>query len=433
MKTDRMTFKARLIAVLILVLVASAVGPGAEVTQAVPVTVTAEFRGEVDVSDMQEQITLLRADVDALMDQATRPDPPPSEPPEPGEPPQTDTRVMGFNTGVVFKAWSPDKPFSVGAPGTISEDYVRLATPIADTIRFMDWISPNNLRHIDALDDGWRAMLDQQIELANRCGADFWLTVPFHASERFTQEAVGYIRAGLDDESEILIEWANEVWNTGQNAYQQLKRETGVDAGAKAHELVFFDAWAAYIDRAFSAARRADPSCVLVLGAHPENAWMTNKVYRRLTIKPDAIATTFYIGHADFTGVTTGRGMIDAAEKRWHAKGERMMEAIFAYAESVGVEVFGYEGGQHLTAPVVNGKPDPFFVPLVIEAQSDPAVLGLMDLAYNKFIELGGKRPCFYKLVSLYDQWGAWGLARSIGELKDSIKYLWAVERSAGR
>lgn len=339
--------------------------------------------------------------------------------------------MLGFNTGKVFKTWSPDKPFL--PDGSLDPQYVRLATPIAHTIRFMDWLNTNdNMAYLSSLDDAWRKMLDQQVQLANACGSDFWFNVPFHASDAWTTQAVAYIRARLRPQAVILIEWSNEPWNSGLGAYKQLRRETGVDAGG-GDGLKFFDAWAVYAGRAFAAARAADPGCVLVLGAHPENMWMTNKVYDRLELKPDAIAITFYAGTSSrdpLRNIQTARQLIDAAKQRWRDKGEAKMVEAFAFADAHDLDVFGYEGGQHLVAPLINGKPDPRIVPLAIEAQDDPAILELMDLPYTKFIDLGGKRAVFFMLVSLYDQWGCWGLARTIGELADSIKYRWALTKS---
>ena len=398
----------------------------AATAQTVPIT------GEADVSNIQANVDAISQRVYDLENRVAAIEQGDSDPaPAPDPVSVTDGRLLGINTGFVDAPFSPDIPYL--ADGTLDHDYVKLMTPIASTIRFMDWNRINgDLAFYTQLDETWRGRLDQQVRLANACNADLWLNVPFHASEAWTTQAVAFIRARLNAEHVILVEWSNEPWNTGFNTYQQLKREAGTDAGSGAG-LAFFELWADYMDAAFRGARAADPDCLLVLGGHPASVWWTERVYERLDVKPDAVATTFYIGPKPkdtLADVQTARQLIERARSEWEDGGEAKMRETFAFAEREGLDVFGYEGGHHLAAPYINGKPDQRIAALVIEAQHDPAILDLMALPLDLFIELGGKRACFYKFVSVYDQYGAWGLARSVAELPGSIKYQWAVKRS---
>jgi len=364
--------------------------------------------------------------------------PPITEP----EPPTTDVRTLGIQTDFVGRDWADpvkwitDRPYLNDGDGPLDPEYVRLMTPIADTIRYLNWYRTNDdmtaYTSLDQMnkngDDTWRGMLNKQVDLANAVGADFWFNVPFDAQPSFTRAAVALIREGLRPEQEIIIEWSNENWNSGMGTYKRIRQITGEDLGGDA----FFQFWADRCTVAFTSARQADPDVICTVAGQTANSWVVQQVYKRVTVPVDATALTFYIGSGSGTweGVTNTDQLIDACIAEWNGREKREMRRHFAWADGKGLPTFGYEGGQHIVARYVNGEPVPWQVDLAIAAQDNPRITAMMDIPLDEFLRLGGTRPVVFDFLSIYNKHGAWGLGRDLGRLETNRKYQWAVRRS---
>jgi len=372
------------------------------------------------------------------------PDPPPViDPPPVVDPPIIPSaRILGINTDFVGRdkgdatPWITDRPYLNDGDGPLDPEYTRLMTPIADTIRYLNWYRTNDdmttYTSLDQMnkngDDTWRDMLNKQIDLANAVGADFWFNVPFEAQPSFTRAAVALIREGLHPEQQIIIEWSNENWNSGMGTYKRIRQITGEDLGGDA----FFQLWADRCTVAFTSARQADPDVICTIAGQTANSWVLQQVYKRVTVPVDATAIAFYIGTGSSTwdGVTNTDQLIDASIANWSGHEKREMQRHFAWADTKGLPTFGYEGGQHIVATYVNGEPVPWQVDLTIAAQDNPRITAMMDLPLDEFLRLGGTRPVVFDYLNNWNKHGAWGLARDLGRLETSKKYLWAVRRS---
>lgn len=332
--------------------------------------------------------------------------------PEPKPEPETD---KGINSDFTHKDWSPDKPY---INGVLDPEYVR-AFIFVETYRPMTWSRVNDdINYYDKLEGDYLDRLKQQVDLANALTADFWWNSPINCSQNFYREVFIYLTAHV--EGDILSEYANECWNSSFNAYKEIKKASGAEMGNDKNTAE----WARRINDMLIVAK--DFEIITVVGVHPENVWLANRVHEKL-LPYDAIATTFYIGNSykasENQNINTVDDLFDAAIDKWNSQGKIKMQEMFAWADSLNLEVFGYEGGQHLLAPTVNGEPLPRLVPLVIQAQTHPRIIPLMELPYNEFRRLGGKRPCFFNTLDLADKWGDWGLGRSLDDM--TPKYDW--------
>ncbi len=151
--------------------------------------------------------------------------------------------------------------FDYDAPPLFHPQFLALLKPFR-ALRFMDWENTNGstitdwANHPTATQFGaspngqpWEHI----VELVNETGKDCWVTVPEHATDAYIHAMAQYLRASLDFDRiaaarasqgftrpfELLVEDANETWNTGFTAYatylaasqQNTARYTGTFTG----------------------------------------------------------------------------------------------------------------------------------------------------------------------------------------------------------
>src|SRR5690606_24219274 len=111
---------------------------------------------------------------------------------------------------------------------------------IYSVIRFMDQV-PTNFstvrhwhervpKHADHYrTEGGAVAYEWQIDLANRLGADIWITVPHltietydsNPDDNYWTELAKLVKAQLDPQLNVYVEYSNETWNGdfGQGTY----------------------------------------------------------------------------------------------------------------------------------------------------------------------------------------------------------------------
>jgi len=83
------------------------------------------------------------------------------------------------------------------------------------------------------------------VEMANETRSDLWINIPHTASDQFIREAAEYVKAHLDPDLRIMVEFSNEYWTTIFDQYQYF-----VDGGQAAFGDVKFAAGQFYGTRA---------------------------------------------------------------------------------------------------------------------------------------------------------------------------------------
>jgi hypothetical protein len=107
----------------------------------------------------------------------------------------------------------------------------------ARVLRFMDWGPTNNAaivswsQRIQKTDNQYTAELptsrggqagsergvayEWQIDLANRVGADLWITIPHTVNDDFIRQLARLVKGNLRSDLRVYVEFSNETWNWG--------------------------------------------------------------------------------------------------------------------------------------------------------------------------------------------------------------------------
>lgn len=349
----------------------------------------------------------------------------PVDPPDPPTPGVPGTRRFGCNVGFEHgKDWTPDKPTLPG--------YEDALKPVARTLRFMDWWDTNDdLNAGGGITDAQKAMLDEQIDLCNRLGSHMYLCLLFHDSGDIINYKINRVKQRLNPNLTLYVEWANEPWNgKSTNVARELIRLAG---GAELGEDAFFDAWAKQVNNAYIVVKYAMPEAVTLLGCLTANPWVTKQLHKPGRVNPaylDGHALTFYfgsgLGGTPNPGTTVDQILASADAKITDKEIPRIQEHA-AYSKSLGLRVVGYEGGPHFTIDPKLHTSHANVWRNMNQANRDPRIVPLCDRVARAAEAAGYEQLCWYTYLSLYDQWGSWGLGEDLNTIETNPKYRYAA------
>jgi len=83
--------------------------------------------------------------------------------------------------------------------------------------------SPAEGDFIDGIPTG--VPLEILVALSNQVGADPWFNIPHAATDEFVREFATFVRDNLDPDLNIVIEYSNEVWNSGFDQFHHVNNE----------------------------------------------------------------------------------------------------------------------------------------------------------------------------------------------------------------
>lgn len=312
------------------------------------------------------------------------------------------------------------------------------------SLRFMDWgvtnhnqivglskrTKPGNLTYAT----GRGVPIEIMIDLANTLQVDPWFNVPTDAGDDYVRVMAETINRCLDPSLVPSVEYSNETWNPifRQNQIvQQRGQELGLGDGDPfvaglqytAHRsLEIWDIWdPVFGDRAY---RR-------VLASQSANTFTgdTMLAYRRSDAEPTAgeradayaIAPYFYVQGVDeperldeMRNLTIDE-LLDRAEEDILGRNRDDMIANMALAESFGVELVAYEGGQHLVGAAGTQDDDQLTANL-IGANRAPRMESVYDTYLDVWrTEVGGEFNHFTD-VTMPSKFGSWGSVEYLGQ-----------------
>jgi hypothetical protein len=142
------------------------------------------------------------------------------------------------------------------------------------------------------------------VDLCNEVGSDPWFCMPHLADDDYVRNFAAFVRATLNPERRVYVEFSNEVWNTdflaGQWARAQAtKRNVPVARVVAEATARVFDIWSeVFAD--------SPQRLVRVAGAHLHNPSYASTLCQNLNGKFDAIAVgTYFSARADRGDVNT--------------------------------------------------------------------------------------------------------------------------------
>jgi hypothetical protein len=203
------------------------------------------------------------------------------------------------------------------------------------------------------------APLEIMVELANQTGADPWFCLPHKASNDYIHKFASYVKKHLRPGLKVYVEYTNEAWNTIFTQAHYVKNKGGdlrldpdrAKAGYKYYSMrsvQIFNIW----EQVFGGTQRM----VRVMGSWTGYARLSEMLlaYRDAYKKTDALAIGPYF-YPKIQTVRRARSVNDIFKALYDKKEIYSIPGVIKLiakqaklAKSFGVELIGYEGGQHL-------------------------------------------------------------------------------------
>lgn len=307
-------------------------------------------------------------------------------------------------------------------------DYVKLHEK-SRAFRFMDlgktnsspittWASrPTPVTAIQTSTSG--IAMEYMIALSNLVGADPWYCVPHKADDNYVAQAAALWKRDLNPGLNVYVEYSNETWN-GQFAQAGYVQDRGVADGLST---VRWDAGRYY--HASRSQRVGDTfkatfggtRVVRVLGMQAAGAWWTNKILAEGKFKGEAIAHAPYVGGELQTALTQDQ-IFAALNSTSMAKAVGYMKENAALGTKYGVQVLGYEGGQHLVG--VGAQQDPLSSQFMT-ANTDPRMGAVYKTYLDAWRANGGGLMMLFNNIGSRAKYGSWGMREQLS--KDGPKW----------
>ncbi len=315
------------------------------------------------------------------------------------------------------------------------------------TVRFMDWGHTNNWGQPDPW-GSWndttlfhwedRSQPDHytwaynkgvpyeiMVQLMNQMDLDGWICVPHRASDEYIQQMAAFFRDNLEPQRKIYLEYSNEIWNWifGQTQWlyeygcvqQNLDWPEGIVPYIQNCLDIWTEAFAGQEDR-----------LVRVVGLF--TAWqdVSNRIVFNLSPGSfDAIAPTFYFGLSEeadsiLDGLGNQATTADIAfwvRQNFSQELAYIQEQKETIADSLGLPMLFYEGGQHIT-PQPFGE-EPTYAQALLDLQRDTAMYNLYTEWFDMLRQLNDSpQPWlmnhFNFIVDRSARYGSWGLLESL-------------------
>jgi hypothetical protein len=301
-----------------------------------------------------------------------------------------------------------------------------------DTLRFMDWLQTNGstvtdaLPQVSALTYAKGVPLDIVIALANKTGANPWVTIPHLATDALVMDIIGKLKAGLHPGIVPPIEYSNEVWNLSfpQSRYAAAQAAARWAAGTPGAVYYGF--------RSGEIAKLARGSGARVaLGCQTVSPHLSELIWKGVALSgatnrdfADWIIATYVNGTlTQASGPTlalmAANDVSGALDNILNASGQgalsvETMTAIYrahgAIASTHGLRLAAYEGNLHLNALPSFGPQRDDVTAFFTKIYQDPGSVTVMGANLDAFTAAGGKLACLYNLGSAASPWGIFGL-----------------------
>jgi hypothetical protein len=297
-------------------------------------------------------------------------------------------------------------------------------------LRFMDWMQTNN-SEIKTWEDRPNPKMQSQasekgvaleymIHLANMLHADPWFCIPHRASEDFVRRFAQMVKEQLDSNLKVYIEYSNEVWNC-QFDQAQYCQNLGVDLELSQDpyqaQLFYYSKRAVEIFQIWEEVFGHTARLIRVLSGQFSNPWVSEQIlsYNQAYRYTDALAVAPYFGqslgspeNADYIASTSVDYIFDACAQEI-SESEPTIAEQADLAESFGVKLIAYEGGQHLVG-YNGGENNEQLTDLFIQANQDKEMEKLYRRHLKTWYQNGGGIYAMFSSVGLYSKWGSWGL-----------------------
>ncbi|MDI6447740.1 hypothetical protein [Anaerobaca lacustris] len=304
------------------------------------------------------------------------------------------------------------------------------------TLRFMDFQRTNGSEQTDWADRATPAFqtqgtdagvaLEYMIRLSNMLGADPWFCMPHMASDDYVRSFAEMVKAGLDPDLKIYVEYSNECWN-GVFAQARYCRDKGKELGLSDNDyqaqLQYYSKRSVEIFGIWEEVFGGTDRLVRVLAAQSANPWTSEQVmdFERAYEHADALGIAPYFGNAlgdpkrqDQVAQMTVDQVLDRCAE-FIAEGNETIARQAELATQRGLRLVAYEGGQHLVGHG-GAENNEKMMQLFHAANRHPRMKQLYLDYLAGWKQNGGTLMAIFSSMGTYSKWGSWGLLEYHGQ-----------------
>lgn len=320
------------------------------------------------------------------------------------------------------------------------------------SVRFMDFQETNNSKQKswsdrplpeDATYTREGIPVELLCDLANRLESDPWFCLPHEADDGYVREFAKLVKAKLNPQRHVYVEYSNEVWN-GQFQQSKYAGEQGIKLGFAtkpwegawrytAHRSgEIFQIW----EEVFGGKERL----VRVLPSQAANSFVGKEVtgWKGAGSKADVLAIAPYISMnipkegkkltAAEVATWSVDQFLDYVEANALPTSIRWIQENQKVAAQQGLKLVCYEAGQHFVG-VAGGENDAALTKLLHAANAHLRMQGIYQKYYAAWEAAGGDLLCHFSSVSQWGKHGSWGLLQYADEdPKQSPKFKATME-----
>jgi hypothetical protein len=305
-------------------------------------------------------------------------------------------------------------------------------------IRFMNWADANSTitpsfevtfsDRAELEDARWapRAPLEVMIDLANRTGAEPWITLPSRCDDDYARRAGALFRERLDPHLRVWVEYSNEVWNTmfPQSAFAAERgMALGLADDPDLATLRFYSRRTGELHRAFAEGFGDASRVVRVYAGQSASPWRGEQIldYEGAATRADAYAIGAYFGHTVRSAERQEWARLDLDRFFARASGEyldlvrREIAASAEVARERNLSLVAYEGGQHFVG-YDDAQGDARITELFASASRDPRMEDLYLRYLGIWREEGGALLMHHVDCAAGGPHGYWGATEWLGQ-----------------
>lgn len=284
--------------------------------------------------------------------------------------------------------------------------------------------------------------LEWMVDLCNRSGKGGWFCMPTMADDNFVREFARYVAQNLEPGLPAFIEYANEAWNGGFLAFSYCQTQ-GIAAGIQGfndfeigmrwysqRSVEIFDIWRSEFEAVHGTAW--SDHLVRVLGGQHVNTFVSELVldHNQAYQSADALAVAPYFGfeyglQANVSETLTKSVDQILSELELEVANDitPQIAANVALAQSRGLSLIAYEGGQHL-APVGPASAIQALVDKLAEVNRDPGMYDVTTQFLDAWAASGASFLAPFSLVEQFSSFGAFGHKEYLDQpLDETPKY----------
>lgn len=262
--------------------------------------------------------------------------------------------------------------------------------------------------------------LEYQIQLANALQADPWLCLPVRVDDDYVREFARLLRAKLDGDRKIYLEYANECWHSGFDGGQfcaERGKALGLSKNDYEAQIRFYSQRSVEIFKIVQEVFGSHDRLVRVLNTAPDSTWAIETVtdWKNAGKNVDAIAIAPYFGgqfgkpaSEKATAALTVEQLLDACQQDIEANAKRTKETA-KFVKARGLKFLAYEGGQHLVG-VEGVENNELLTKLFQSANRNGRMKDLYLQDLRGWDEAGGGLFCVFVSMGYPTKWGSWGI-----------------------